>query len=89
MRPNEKEIASLLAGFVRRRPKSVGLGPLEILRIVTRDGFKCRICRTEVEAQARAVIGLDNPGDESLHRFITVCDKCRPTLLKGTVTPPP
>lgn len=66
MPPSEKEIAALLAGFVRRRPKSVGLSALEILRIVTRDDFKCRICRTEVEAQPRCVIGLDNPGDEEL-----------------------
>ena len=82
MPPNEDEISALLAGFVRRRPKSVGLGPLEILRVVTRDGFRCRICRTEVAAHPRSVVGLENPGDESLDRFITVCDRCRLKLLR-------
>ena len=82
MPPDEDDIAALLAGFVRRRPKSVGLDPLEILRVVTRDGFKCRICRAEVAAHPRSVITLDDPGDEGLDQFITVCDRCRLKLLK-------
>lgn len=76
----DPKVVAALADFARRRPKAVRLKPLEILRIVTRDDFRCRICGTEVEAHPRSVVRVESvaPDDE----LITVCDACRLDLLR-------
>lgn len=81
MTPDE-ELEKVLAAFVRRRPKDVRLSPLEVLEIVTRDAFRCRICGRSVDAQPRRVIRLE--GDQAgsgAEQMITVCDGCRHRLL--------
>lgn len=73
--PTDEEIAALLSTFVRRRPKIARLSAVEILQVVARDDFKCRVCGVGVEAHPRTVIKLD---DETLS---TICDGCRTKLF--------
>ena len=77
----DPQAVAALAAFGRRRPKAVRLEPMKILRIVTRDDFRCRICGTEVEAHPRSVVRVEGEGTED--ELITVCDACRLDLLRS------
>lgn len=77
----DPQVVAALAALARRRPKVVRLEPLEVLRIVTRDNFLCRICTTAVEAHTRSVIRVEPEG--SADDLITVCDACRLDLLRA------
>ena len=76
----DPEVVAALAGFARRRPKVVRLEPLEILRVVTRDNFRCRVCGAAVEAHPRSVVRVEPEGSDD--DLITVCDVCRLDLLR-------
>lgn len=76
-----------LADFARRRPKSVRLKPLEILRVVTRDNFRCRVCGAAVQAHPRSVMRVAQEGSDE--EFVTVCDLCRLDLVRSRTEPDP
>lgn len=75
----DPQVVAALAGFARRRPKVVRLEPLEVLRVVTRDNFRCRVCGAAVEAHPRSVVRVEPEGSDD--DLITVCDSCRLELL--------
>ena len=78
----DPQVVAALAAFARRRPKTVRLQPIELLQLVTRDDFRCRVCGTEVEAHPRSVVRVEAEG-ASGEEFITVCDLCRLDLLRS------
>jgi hypothetical protein len=80
--PAQREIEKALAGFVRRHPKEVELSPLEVLEVVTRHDFKCRICNDPLAAQRRSVLHLEDGEGLEVGGLIAVCDPCRLTILK-------
>ena len=83
----DPQVAAALAAFVRRHPKRVRLDPLEVLRIVTRDDFRCRVCGTAIEAHPRSVVRVEPEGSDD--DLITVCDLCRLDLLQSRKEPDP